>query len=490
MTVGELFIAGWQYSDPLTKKILVGYGGTLPAQLVIPAGVEEIGAGAFAGRTFTSVEFPDSLTSIGAGVFSGCTSLTSVAFPDSLTSIGNYAFRFCYDLTSLTFSASLTSIGIAAFGNCTKLTSVEIPASVTSIGNYAFLTCSKLESVTFLGTPTTFGNNIFINCSVLATINVPYNWASPAPESFNGISVTRASPPQYTLTFDSQSGSAVASVTQAAGDVAKPADPTRAGYTFNGWFAAASGGSALTWPYNLTGYVKLYAQWSQNASAAGDPYVSTVSGKIYKLPAFNGALRLYQGKVNGKQLTVNATTRIDDDKQAMDADTALMNSRLQSPVARDLGMTEAMSFFDRIHVQLGESRAVFSVYDGFRQLSPLPAGWTLADKGTVANYLGGLPFYAHLAGSVHELSPCPGVTVRLGVVPIRHIRSTVEVAAPNMALGSGALVHRLARKQMAIRKLEDTKPLAAAKDAPVKRTLREAFVCDRATTHADIPFMG
>ena len=35
-----------------------------------------------------------------------------------------------------------------------------------------------------------------------------------------------------------------------------------------------------------------------------------------------------------------------------------------------------------------------------------------------------------------------------------------------------------------------TKPLAAAKDAPVRRTLREAFVCDRATTHADISFLG
>jgi len=227
-----------------------------------------------------------------------------------------------------------------------------------------------------------------------------------------------------------------------------------------------------------------------SGSSAGDPYVSTVTNKIYKLPAFNGALRLYQGTVNGEQLTVNATTRIDDDKAAMDADNALVNSKLRVPTAHNLEMAESMSFFDKIHVQLGDAFAVFSVYDGFRQLSPLPAGWTLADKGTVADYLSGLPFYAHLAGSVHELSPCPGVTIRMGIVPIRHIRSTVEVAAPNMAAGSGALVHRLSRKQMAIRKLEDTKPIAAAKDAPVKRTLREAFVCDRATTHAAIAFLG
>ena len=227
-----------------------------------------------------------------------------------------------------------------------------------------------------------------------------------------------------------------------------------------------------------------------SGSAAGDPYVSTVTNKIYKLPAFNGAMRLYQGTVNGKQLTVNATTRIDDDKAAMDADNALNNSRLATPVSRNLDMTEAMSFFDRVHVQLGDAHALFSVYDGFQQLSPLPAGWQLHDKGTLANYLSGMDFYAHLAGAVHELSPCPGVTIRLGIVPIRHIRSTVEVAAPNMALGSGALVHRLSRKQMALRKLADLAPLEASKDAPVKRLLRESFVCDKATTHADIAFLG
>jgi len=227
-----------------------------------------------------------------------------------------------------------------------------------------------------------------------------------------------------------------------------------------------------------------------SGSGAGDPYVSTIAGKIYKLPAFNGALRLYQGFAAGKLLTVNATTKIDDDKEAMDADNRKMNSKLMSPVAHSLEMTEAMSFFDKIHVQLGDAHAVFSVYDGFRQLSPLPAGWALHDKGTVADYLSGLPFYAHLAGSVHELRPCEGVTIRMGIVPIRHIRSTVEVAAPNMTEGSGALVHRLSRKQMTLRKLADIAPIRSKQDAPVRRTLREAFVCDRATTHAEIAFLG
>ena len=67
-----------------------------------------------------------------------------------------------------------------------------------------------------------------------------------------------------------------------------------------------------------------------------------------------------------------------DDKAAMDADNRKMNSLLSSPLTQDLQMTEAMSFFDRVHVQLGDAHAVFSLYDGFRQLSPLPAGWAEA----------------------------------------------------------------------------------------------------------------
>ena len=65
------------------------------------------------------------------------------------------------------------------------------------------------------------------------------------------------------LTFNSQGGSAVADVSGLDGTtVTLPAGPTLAGYTFAGWFAAATGGSALTSPYTLAGSVTLYAQWT------------------------------------------------------------------------------------------------------------------------------------------------------------------------------------------------------------------------------------
>jgi hypothetical protein len=63
--------------------------------------------------------------------------------------------------------------------------------------------------------------------------------------------------------FNSEGGSAISSVTGQIGEsITLPAAPTLAGSSFDGWFAASSGGSALTSPYLVLGTTTLYAQWS------------------------------------------------------------------------------------------------------------------------------------------------------------------------------------------------------------------------------------
>ena len=75
-------------------------------------------------------------------------------------------------------------------------------------------------------------------------------------------------PPQdidtYTVTFDSDGGSAVATQTVSAGSTAsRPVDPTKAGYVFGGWFSDVS----LTTEYNFSTPVNtdiiLYAAWAE-----------------------------------------------------------------------------------------------------------------------------------------------------------------------------------------------------------------------------------
>ena len=72
-------------------------------------------------------------------------------------------------------------------------------------------------------------------------------------------------PIAYPVTYDSQGGSSTTGTTYSTGGNFNLAStPTRAGYTFNGWFSASSGGNALTSPYSPQGYgpVTLYAQWT------------------------------------------------------------------------------------------------------------------------------------------------------------------------------------------------------------------------------------
>ena len=45
----------------------------------------------------------------------------------------------------------------------------------------------------------------------------------------------------------------------------RPADPTRAGHTFQGWYTARDGGSRYDFSRTVTGDVTLYAHWSVNS---------------------------------------------------------------------------------------------------------------------------------------------------------------------------------------------------------------------------------
>ncbi|MGM9879955.1 MAG: leucine-rich repeat domain-containing protein [Bacilli bacterium] len=116
---------------------------------------------------------PDSVTSIGGGAFSDCTSLSSVTIGNGVTSIGELAFKGCLCLSSIVISDSVTSIGEGAFVGCTSLRSILIPNSVTSIGGGAFGDCTSLSSVTIGNGVTTIGSSAFNNCYSLNSIVIP-----------------------------------------------------------------------------------------------------------------------------------------------------------------------------------------------------------------------------------------------------------------------------------------------------------------------------
>jgi uncharacterized repeat protein (TIGR02543 family) len=70
----------------------------------------------------------------------------------------------------------------------------------------------------------------------------------------------------FTVTFDADGGSpaSAAAVTKVGGGtVSLPADPTRAGYTFGGWFTAKDGGeTAFAATTSVTANITVYAKWT------------------------------------------------------------------------------------------------------------------------------------------------------------------------------------------------------------------------------------
>ena len=113
---------------------------------------------------------PNSVTEIGVGAFSGCSSLTSVTIPSSVTTIWHSAFANCSSLTSVTIPSSVTTIWHSAFYGCSSLTSVTIPNSVTTIGEEAFRDCSSLTSITIPNSVTTIGVEAFSGCKNIKQI--------------------------------------------------------------------------------------------------------------------------------------------------------------------------------------------------------------------------------------------------------------------------------------------------------------------------------
>ena len=125
-------------------------------------GVTSISAGAFQScYSLTSINVPDGVTSIGSYAFLSCTSLTSINIPDGVTSISNYAFQYCYSLTAINIPDGVTSIGNNAFQNCYSLTSINVPDGVTSISAGAFQNCRELYDVVIHGKPALSNTNAF-----------------------------------------------------------------------------------------------------------------------------------------------------------------------------------------------------------------------------------------------------------------------------------------------------------------------------------------
>ena len=113
----------------------------------------------------------------------------------------------------------------------------------------------------------------------------------------------------FTVTFDSQGGSKVASQTVKRGEkVEQPSDPTRSGYSFQGWYEEAECKNAWNFTTDtVTRNMTLYADWSKKSSGGSS---SSTTYKITASADANGSItpsgNTYVNRGSDKTFTITA----------------------------------------------------------------------------------------------------------------------------------------------------------------------------------------
>lgn len=158
-------------------------------QIEIPNGVTSIGYSAFRDSGLTGITIPDSVLSLGSYAFFNCKKLKSVAVLGNLEIIEENTFEWCSTLEEIILPEGLTTIGMAAFASCTNLTGLTIPDSVTTIGKSAFISCTKLQSINIPEGVMMIDSNTFRHCTSLTTITLPNSlkWIDYCAFSNSGI---------------------------------------------------------------------------------------------------------------------------------------------------------------------------------------------------------------------------------------------------------------------------------------------------------------
>ena len=172
------------------------------SDVVIPSEIEglpvtAISVGAFYLSAITSIEVPDSVTSIGEMAFLGCTSLKTVKLSTGVAKIEKNAFGSCSALQEVQVAkdnpnfSSLDGVlyskaqdTLVIYPAAKTDAAYTIPSGVTSVAMYAFSENPYLETLTIPNSLIKVGDSTFFNCKNLRSVS--YNGTE---EEWNQIAI-------------------------------------------------------------------------------------------------------------------------------------------------------------------------------------------------------------------------------------------------------------------------------------------------------------
>lgn len=180
---------------------ITGFNNSI-SDVVIPSEIEglpvtAISVGAFYLSAITSIEIPNTVTSIGEMAFLGCTSLKSVKLSTGVAKIDKNAFGSCSALQEIQVAkdnpnfSSLNGVlyskkqdTLVIYPAAKTDAAYTIPSCVTSVAMYAFSENPYLETLTIPNSLIKVGDSAFYNCKNLRAVS--YNGTE---EEWNQITI-------------------------------------------------------------------------------------------------------------------------------------------------------------------------------------------------------------------------------------------------------------------------------------------------------------
>lgn len=253
------------------------------------------------------------------GAFSSCKNAIDVTISGKVKEIGTYAFMDCEKLEVVVINARVEAVGDSAFSRCTSLKGIVLPYEVVSVGENAFTDCTSLKEVAFAGNVETIKRAAFWGCTSLSFLefdgktppvmdrtsfnqvpssgrvtalngdadayktalgNAGLNVYSEPLWTINGSGGGGGGDTSYIwITFDANGGSVSVRGADAGanGKLSSLPTPVRSGYTFDGWYTRAAGGTRVTTNTVFSGSTVIYAHW-RSANTGSDPGTGSGSG--------------------------------------------------------------------------------------------------------------------------------------------------------------------------------------------------------------------
>ena len=232
--------------------------------ITIPNSVTSIGSGAFYNSGLQSITIPSSVISCDYA-FQYCQNLKTVTFQDGVSNIGNGMFYFCTTLTDITIPGSVMSIGNYAFYNCTVLKTVTLRDGVARINPMAFYNCTALANIYIPDSTAFISSDAFINCPAAFTINSCVAAYARTFANTNGIRWVEHNTCQFNVKFVDWNGRELKTLTVSHGSSAVPPEnPTRIHYTFLGWdvtYSNVNSDLTVTACYTINYYDVIFVDW-------------------------------------------------------------------------------------------------------------------------------------------------------------------------------------------------------------------------------------